>query len=263
MCQAGGTVLTESALQVETNSNPPAQPKPALVESAPQVSGFFDRFNSTGRSDLPGLPVMPETLLLLELKLYEPCVDLRDLSSLVLSDLGATVQILRLAGREYGNSEDRPLRLEDCIADLGLQACIDAVAAQPLTRSSNYQAIAETWSHSREIAHYARLAAEETPDIIPEEAYLVGLLHTIGTLPAVLLWPVRESGAVDATLAGFRMARSWALPRCVMEFFCEMNLPGYAPRWTAIVHAAHQRASRSPVDCCFQHSMRPRLHRCG
>jgi HD-like signal output (HDOD) protein len=254
-------VLTETALQ--TDSTPPAQPKPALVESAPNVSGFFDRFNSTGRSDLPGLPVMPETLLLLELKLYEPCVNLREFSELVLSDLGAAVQVLRLAGREYGNAEGRPSRIEDCIADLGLEACVEAVAAQPLTRDSNYHAIVETWTHSREIAHYTRLAAEETSDVNPEEAYLVGLLHAIGTLPSLLSWPVKDAGAVDATLAGFRMARSWALPAGVMEFFCEMSLPGYTPHWSALVRAAHQRASRSSIDCSFQNNIRPHLHRCG
>jgi HD-like signal output (HDOD) protein len=214
-------------------------------------------------SDLPGLPVMPETLLLLELKLQEHCVDLREASQLVLSDLGATLQILCLAGREYGNADGRPTRIEDCISDLGLQACLEAISSESRMPGSRSQAVAETWVHSRAIADYARVAAEETADINPEEAYLVGLLHLIGTLPRLLCWERRESGIADAALIAFRLSRKWALPPCVMEFFCEMHLPGHATRWTAIMRSAHQRANRSPVECSFQNGMRPRLHRCG
>jgi hypothetical protein len=58
----------------------------------------------------PAIPIMQETLLLLDLVVQEPSVDLREMSKLVLDDLGATLQILRLAGSEYSNSKDRPLR---------------------------------------------------------------------------------------------------------------------------------------------------------
>ena len=58
----------------------------------------------------PAIPIMQETLLLLDLAAQESSVDLREMSQLVLDDLGATLQILRLAGREYDNSHDRPLR---------------------------------------------------------------------------------------------------------------------------------------------------------
>jgi HD-like signal output (HDOD) protein len=243
-------VLTKNALETPAGTNSLVERQPLRVEFAANLSDF------------PDLPVLPETLLLLELKLHEPCVDLREMSQLVLGDLGAALQIMRLAGREYGNADGRPARIEDCIADLGLEACLDAVSAKTVTRDS-YHAITETWAHCREIAEYARLVAEEMPEINPEEAYLVGLLHTIGSLPAVLGWNWRESGAVDDTLAGFRMARRWSLPRCVMEFFCEMHLPGYATRWMPVVEAAHERANRSSLDCPFEQGIRPRLHRCG
>lgn len=250
-------MLTETESLTSIGSNPPAQSQPLLVEFVPLGPGSSDR------SDLPGLPVLPETLLLLELQLQESCVDLREMSQLVLADLGATMQILRLAGREYGNAEGRPVRIEDCISDLGLQACLTAVAAQPLTYDNHPRAIAETWSHSREIANYAKLVAEEVSDVNPEEAYLVGLLHNIGALPAVLGWGRRESGATDAAILGYKMARSWALPRCVTEFFCEVVIPSHAPRWSGIVRSAHERAVRAAVVCSFQNSIRPHLHRCG
>ena len=50
---------------------------------------------------LDEVPVMSTTVLGLEILLHEPCIDLRMASELVLSDVGATIQILRLVGREY------------------------------------------------------------------------------------------------------------------------------------------------------------------
>jgi HD-like signal output (HDOD) protein len=190
--------------------------------------------------DHPDIPVMPETLLLLDLLVQEPCVDLRQMSDLVLADLGATLQILRLAGREYGTDDGRPARIADCVSDLGLRTCLTAVSAQPLSRHERKQEVAELWTHSRKIASCSSLVAQEMPDVDTEEAYLVGLLHSFGLLPRLLGW--REASMTDDDLVGLRLAKRWALPRCVMEFFSEKQLPKYATRWSAIVQKAHMRA---------------------
>jgi HD-like signal output (HDOD) protein len=237
-------VLKNTAFQIPAVLKPPVERQPFQVELV---------------HELPHLPVLPETLLLLELKVQESCVDLREISQLVLGDLGATLQILRLAGREYGNSDGRPVRIEDCISDLGLHACLEAVSAQTVARDGRRHAVAAAWSHSREIAQYAKLVAEDLPDVNPEEAYLVGLLHTTGLLPAILGWSRAESAAADTALAGFRIANRWALPLCVVEFFCEIHLPGYGTRWSRIVRTAHQVANRSSISCPFERDIRPHL----
>ena len=211
--------------------------------------------------DLPDIPVLSKTLLLLDLMVQEPCVDLHQMSQLVLADLGATLQILRLAGREYGTTEDRPNRIEDCISDLGLDACLQAVSAQMVPRDSRQHAIAEFWAHSREIAQHAKRLAEETPRVNPEEAYLASLLHAIGLLPALLGW--RESGEADSALAGLRLATRWSLPHYVTEFFREMHFTGYPIWWSKIVRKAHQRANRSSTHCPFEQSLRPYLLKDG
>jgi hypothetical protein len=207
--------------------------------------------------DLPGIPILPKTLLLLDLMVQEPCVDLREMSQLVLSDLGAALQILRLAGREYGNAEGRPIRIEDCISELGLEACLKAVSAQTFARDGRQHAIAEFWDHSREIAQHSRLVADEMLDGYPEEAYLAGLLHAIGLLPELLGWS--ESGEADAALVGLRFATRWSLPACVTEFFREVHFTGYPALWSGIVREAHQRANRSSIDCPFEQGLRPHL----
>jgi hypothetical protein len=192
--------------------------------------------------ELPDTPVTPETLLLLDLLVQESLVDLREMA-----DLGATLQILRLAGREYGTSEDRPVRIADCIADLGLRACLKVVSAETMGRQKHKSEVAELWAHSREIARCSKLAAQEMAEIDPEEAYLVGLLHAIGLLPGLLRW--REYVSADDVL-----------PLCVTEFFSELQLPGYPTRWSVVVRKAHLRAKRSSIGCSFDQEFRPRLH---
>ena len=187
--------------------------------------------------ELPDVPVLPETLLLLDLMVQETCVDLRQMSGLVLADLGATLQILRLAGREYGTADDRPVRIADCISDLGLRPCLTSVSSQPIGHQEQMLEVAKLWAHSREIASCSKLVAETMPEVDPEEAYMVGLMHALGLLPRLLGW--RVSSATDEALTGFWLAKRWSLPSCVTEFFGAGQAPRYTAGWPAIVHEAH------------------------
>src|SRR5277367_1350924 len=67
---------------------------------------------------LDDVPVMSATVLGLEILLQEPCIDLRMVSELILSDVGATIQILRLVGTEYEFAAEHPSRMGECIASL-------------------------------------------------------------------------------------------------------------------------------------------------
>jgi hypothetical protein len=235
-------VLTRTVSQNQNRRN-------QLVELQPSQAEFAH--------DLPGIPVLPKTLLLLDLLVQEPCIDLREMSQLVLSDLGAALQILRRAGQEYGNAEDRPTRMEDCIADLGLEACLKAVSEQMVPCDSWQQEIEELWVHSREIAQLSMMVADEMLPVNPEEAYLAGLFHAIGLLPQLLGW--REAGESDAALLGLRFATRWSLPHSVTEFFREIHFTGYPVLWSGIVREAHHRANRSSTDCPFEQALRPYL----
>jgi len=222
-----------------------------LVERRPSLVSFAP--------NLPSVPVLPETLLTLDLMAQQRSVNLSAIARLVLADVGATVQILRLAGREYGSSEDRPQRVEDCISDFGLNRCIDSMSAPTVARSN--QAMIEFWFHSKEIAENARKLADVTPRVNPQEAYLAGLLHGIGMLPGLLGWKQSVSG--DGPLAGLMLARKWCLPRCVNEFFSQMQTPGYPTGWPEMVRKAHHGAHRTSLNCCFEEHLRPRLLRRG
>jgi len=208
---------------------------------------------------LPDVPVQPETLLLIDLEIQESSVDLSVVSQLVLNDLGATAQILRLAAREYGNAEGHPTRIEDCISDIGLNACMEAVSARVVTHDFRHKAIAEIWAHSREIAQYSKLIAEETSEINPDEAYLVGLFHAIGLLPSVLGWDGCGTGIADRWLMGLKLARKWSLPGFVVESFREKQLAGCQTVWPEIVQQAHWCARRRSVPCTYFNDIGPQL----
>lgn len=208
-----------------------------------------------------GIPVLQETLLLVELEAQEFCVDLTTLSQLVLNDLGATLQVLRRAGREYSSAEDQPSRVVDCIAALGVRACIDAMSAQVAPRWEPSQAIAELWSHSREIARHARQIAERTMDMDPDQAYLVGLCHSIGSLPAVLGWSGKKGARVDRFVTGLELATEWSLPRCVAGYFSGELRRGGSSSWREIVRAAHRCAGQSSGACVSSEDHRPQLLR--
>jgi HD-like signal output (HDOD) protein len=198
--------------------------------------------------DLADIPVLPRTLLLLNLIVRGRCVDLREMSRLVLDDLGATLQVFRLAGCEYGPWEMRPARIEDCISALGPDACLAAASAKVISVRSRRNAIVDMWDHSKEIAEHSRTVAEEMGEVNPEEAYLVGLLHGIGSLPKILGSSMPVGPARDGSSEGLEMAIRWSLPDCVREYFgggCETS---HRTGWYEIVRRAHRRSDGLPSN---------------
>jgi hypothetical protein len=202
---------------------------------------------------------MKETLLLVELETQEFCVDLRALSKLVLSDLGATLQVLRLAGREYGDAEGRPVRVEDCIADLGVQACLDVMSAHLMPRDLRSPAVIELWRHSREIAGHSQHLAEQTVDVDPDQAYLVGLCHSIGSLPGLFGVDGKVCQEFDSVRMGLDLAREWSLPGCVVGYFSDLETGGGRSAWPGIVQAAHRCAGEPTGECASRGNLAPQL----
>jgi HDOD domain len=205
--------------------------------------------------ELPAVPILAETLLLLEIKAQELAVDLGEITQIVLSDPGAALQVLRLAGRDAEFAEGGPRRIEDYISGLGVRACVEAASSQRIVRGRQ-DAIAEVWEYSRDVAQSCRQIAEQLPDVNPDEAYLVGLLHRLGSLPELLGWNWPPCTIPDSAWVGLTLANSWRLPPCVVEFFRERCAPGDAVVWPNLVNAAHQSVRRAPLE--WRSSARPR-----
>ena len=98
---------------------------------------------------LDDVPVMSATVLGLEMLLHEPCIDLGMASELVLSDVGATIQMLRLVGREYEFATEHPRRMGDCIASLDAGTWFAAISARTFACDRRHAATSSLWILAR------------------------------------------------------------------------------------------------------------------
>jgi HDOD domain len=196
------------------------------------------------KSDLlDEIPVMSATVLGLEMLLHEPCIDLRMASELVLSDVGATIQVLRLIGREYEFATEHPCRMGDCLAGLDAGTWFDAISARTFASHREHAATSALWNHCRLVAQYAQLVAESLEGILPEEAYLVGLLHEIGVIPKVLRWP---NDGLDGRESASLLAMEDSLPLFVLSAIQSMNDPCSSSIWKMVLTSAHDLAGSRP-----------------
>jgi hypothetical protein len=200
---------------------------------------------------LDEVPVMSATVMGLEMLLQDPCIDLGMATELILSDVGATIQILRLIGREYDFPAERPTRMGDCLASLDVDVWFGAICARTFVCDRKHAATTAVWRHCRLVAQYAQLVAESLDGVSPEDAYLVGLLHGIGDIPAALGWPGHSRGGNSMSALS---AMEGTLPLFVLDAIHSMNDASSSPGWRFILTAAHELAgSRMDlVPCAHQ-----------
>ena len=138
-----------------------------------------------------------------------PPLSLQFLSRLLSLDPLALVRGLRIANAPLRNP-GRPVEtVKDCILTLGGPACA-ALFGGPAVDASGSQRIRRLWLHSLATAHAARLLAQTSGGLTPDEAYTVGLLHDLpGFLE--LLYVCREGeGSPSKHVAG--PVPDWNLP---------------------------------------------------
>jgi HD-like signal output (HDOD) protein len=189
---------------------------------------------------LPDVPIMLATRLQLELLLQEPVLDLRAVSEVILEDLGATLQILRLVGEEYAVEQERPIRIEDCIASLNAETWFEAVSRATLVQNSR---VLRAWQHARRIGQLAEQLAGQEDGLRPGEGQLVGLLHEVGRLPQLLGWQTDAEEREDRAI-GALLAEHWHLPRCVLAATREQREPEAPSLWRRLLQTAHAWAQQ-------------------
>ncbi|ADW70908.1 HDOD domain-containing protein [Granulicella tundricola] len=215
----------------------------AVVETSLYISDILSSSSPNRLLDsLPNIPTMMTTRLRLELLLQEPSIDLSAVSEVILSDPGATLQLLRLIGEEYPNDEDRPTRIEDCIVSFNSNRWYEVVCALSIPQSSHVLA---HWEYWRRVAQCARELAKCVDGLSPEEAYLVGLLSQLGTLPHILGWNNDTGSSAEHSAVGVMLADYWHLP----TYFCcaiqELQSPASSSRWGEILQMAQAVAIKS------------------
>ncbi len=190
-------------------------------------------------------------------------IDIEQLATLIESDPALTARILGLCRRADKGLGDRVVSVKRAVVMLGLEAVRSAVlsvavydALKPLDdhrrRELDTDADAQSttvfdragfWKYSVGVACAAELLASRLPNankksnLIPEEAFLCGLLHAIGRIALQWLLPnayeravrlalarsvplatlERQLFGLDYHTAGRRLAQRWQLPASVQD----------------------------------------------
>ena len=188
---------------------------------------------------IPPVPAMIATRLQLDLLLQGSHIELSAVSEVILSDPGATVQIFRLIAEEYSDKENRPTRMEDCIASLNFDRWYDVICASSIPLNSG---VLEEWERLRQIAHCARKLARRMDGFSPDEAYLVGLLFEVGKLPCLLGWDITCKSLEEQRAISLMLADYWHLPAFVLAAIREQYDASASSEWSEMLRLAQGMA---------------------
>jgi HD-like signal output (HDOD) protein len=175
-----------------------------------------------GEGKFPSPPAMPNALLRLDLWLSEFVADLQDITKIILSDLGLTAQLLRLAACEIEESPGRSVALNEIVVLVGvekLRALVAATQSLPGHGRSHAssQECEQFWTHARLTGLVAQELALRSCEVSGEEAYVAGLLCNLGELPSLLGWELKDSEQLTSRQIGRRMAQTWGFPRDLVD----------------------------------------------
>ena len=181
--------------------------RPFLVKLPGHSKRFFDH--------QPAVPVLPETLLQVDLLLSQPTLDLAAIVETILGDVGATLQVLRAAADAICQGR-QDVRIGDCVVQLGRKSLHRAVSGMLLSGTdSTNRKIRQFWRQAQIAAELSRLLARSYPQVQVERAQMAGLLHNMGRLPMILGWVVEGIDLADSITVGRALAAEWGVPPVV------------------------------------------------
>ncbi|MCG8567814.1 MAG: HDOD domain-containing protein [Desulfobacterales bacterium] len=147
------------------------------------------------------LPQLPQVML----KLIRACNDgnssTRELTDIISTDPALTSKLLQIMGSSYVNLPREVNSVKAAVVYLGLDTIRNiAISSSAMHFFSIAKKIPEFninafWFHSYKTAVLARRIAQESGEAEPDEFFLAGLLHNIGRLVLMQLYP-REYGAL-------------------------------------------------------------------
>ncbi len=212
---------------------------------SPGLCGFC-RQATEGCSDcvrrlLDQVPVLSSTVLSLEMLLDPIHVDIGAAAACVLSDVGASIQILNRTSREYDSGASLPGRMVECIAGLDLREFLSDLCSRTMTSRAEYATVLAVWDRCQQVAQNAYIAAESIDGISPDDAYLAGLLDDRGAIARLLGW--HDQGR-NAASAGYLLASEQLLPASVLPAFGGDRGPQDSS-WSLILSSAHSMTGGS------------------
>ncbi len=199
------------------------------------------------------LPVLPSTQLRLELALFADSPSLRELTDIFREDPVAVLRLFALVADLSKaclvSTPDDPLRLEDLVVMLGKQDLGQAFCRQAPARDAQAATAVAFAAQAAAMGRLCRTIAE-TIGLPAEEAYLVGLLHGIGSLPEQLGRNISQETTRDRCGVLSTLCRRYALPSSLQQTLEEVYSQEAVSPWTAVVHAAYELHANSLASRC-------------
>ncbi len=201
---------------------------------------------TAGSADsFPAIPALSTTRIRLEmLVMRSSVIDLRAITEVILGDAGATLQLLRVIGEEFGSDERRPTKIGHCIASLNHERWYEAVCGSVVDR--HHGPVSDAWQQFRRCAQRTRQVAMRLDEFSAEEAYLVGLLHQMGKLPQLLGWePAATYSFKEEKSLGLMLAQYWRLPFYLVEAMRQQQEGLAGLRWNVLLRTVQWEAQQS------------------
>ena len=173
-------------------------------------------------TELPDLPAMAKSAVLLQMLLASNVVDLEAITQVIRDDVGLTTQLLRLVLCEFPHFSRKSLRLQELVVHVGLQELRTMAAGTQLLGCKlgdevDFQGCSAFWARARQTAHTAEQVAAELSPENREWAYLAGLLRRLGLLPVLLNWGIPGFELASPGEIGLRMANLWNFPQVLVD----------------------------------------------
>jgi putative nucleotidyltransferase with HDIG domain len=135
------------------------------------------------------LPTLPQMLWELEAAFQNPVMGVIEIADMIEKDLSLTATLLRVSNSAFFRGNAEFLTVRDAVIRVGLaetrRLARTMLLVDALSSTGTTMDYAEFWRHGLLVAVAAEFLQEhafkESP-LLPEEAYLAGLLHDVGKL---------------------------------------------------------------------------------
>lgn len=175
-------------------------PKPAISDAKPMIAAAID--------SIAGLATLPEITAQIIRTVEDPRSDVTKLRQIVGNDPALATRVLKLVNSAFYGLPGQVATIDRAIVMLGLNAVKNLAVAASLGQMFRGNTLGEgftakdLWTHCLAVACGARELSRLGRLPIADEAFLAGLIHDVGLLVSLQVWPERLRQACAAAARG-------------------------------------------------------------
>lgn len=196
------------------------------------------------------LPAMDDAILLLQVLLASPVVNLQAVADVVRNDVGLTIELLKIVCRENGGDREIETSVTGNVVHAGvdrlrhLAATVQSLPAH-MREGAGTRQYEHFWGQARLTGLIAEELAYRSTNVDPEAAYVAGLLFRIGELPAIMQKDWNGADLAPRETARL-LAKTWRLPRLLEDvvYGDEVHAASESLPLLELVEAADEQARR-------------------